>query len=421
MKKIICMFILLFSFVLFACGENQTLTFENTNLNLKVGEIVELSPVVTNAENEKVNYVSLNEDVIKIKDSKIIALTTGSTTVIASLEENKEVFVNISVKVDFAQSEAIDINGPTSLKIGESAKYTLESLNEDAIVKWSVSNDYLASIDQEGNLTTKLPGDVKVKVTVLDGSFKEGEITVSIKEEKIIVGATSYPHAEILNCEAIKNYIKSKGYSLEVKEYYDFQTPNKDLSNGTIDANYFQHIPYLNTEIEIKGYDLSVACEVHNEPLNLYGKVAKDDWSNTRIYVTDDKLYAERSLALLKANELIDSYDIEDLTYTSSKNVEIVYISSNELTKKVEEGEYAIINNVYVLINWSPEKAISYKQFGESTHVAYPNVVVCKTEDLNNIKIKILVEALAQKEVQEFITNKYGPTVEYLFKSNLTE
>ena len=90
MKKIICMFILLISFVLFACGKNQTLTFENTSLNLKVGEIVELSPVVTNAENEKVNYVSLNEDVVKIKDSKIIALTTGSTTVIASLEENKE-------------------------------------------------------------------------------------------------------------------------------------------------------------------------------------------------------------------------------------------------------------------------------------------------------------------------------------------
>ena len=88
-------------------------------------------------------------------------------------------------------------------------------------------------------------------------------------ETTIVVGATPSPHAEILNCDAVKDYIESKGYKLEVKVYQDYVTPNKALNDGGIDANYFQHIPYLEEEIAKKGYDLSVAAKIHNEPLNL--------------------------------------------------------------------------------------------------------------------------------------------------------
>ena len=96
------------------------------------------------------------------------------------------------------------------------------------------------------------------------------------KDEKtIVVGATPSPHAEILNSKAVQDYIKSKGYTLEVKVYQDYVTPNKALNDGGIDANYFQHIPYLEEEIAGKGYDLVAAAKIHNEPLNLYGKDAK--------------------------------------------------------------------------------------------------------------------------------------------------
>ena len=88
-------------------------------------------------------------------------------------------------------------------------------------------------------------------------------------EKTIVVGATPSPHAEILNSDAVQDYIKSKGYTLEVKVYQDYVTPNKALNDGGIDANYFQHIPYLEEEIATKGYDLAVAAKVHNEPLKL--------------------------------------------------------------------------------------------------------------------------------------------------------
>ena len=134
--------------------------------------------------------------------------------------------------------------------------------------------------------------------------------------EKVIrVGATPAPHAEILNSKVVQDYVKSKGYELKVVVYQDYVTPNKALNDGGIDANYFQHIPYLNEEIANKNYKLSVACEVHNEPLNLYGKENKSDWSNTKIHIINDASNVSRAFELLKVNGLIDSYSVENLQH----------------------------------------------------------------------------------------------------------
>ena len=240
-------------------------------------------------------------------------------------------------------------------------------------------------------------------------------------KKTIRVGATPSPHAEILNSEAVKNYIESKGYKLEVVVYQDYVTPNKALNDGGIDANYFQHIPYLTEEIETKGYDLTVACEVHNEPLNLYGKQNKTDWSNTVINIINDASNVERAFKLLLANGLIDSYSVENFdagnpVYTSSKGVKIQCIESGLLAKKVDEGGYAVIPGNYALTAWKASKAAEYKLFGESTEVAYPNIIACRTADLDSEKIQILVEALSQPEVQKFIEDTYGPTVNYCYK-----
>ena len=243
--------------------------------------------------------------------------------------------------------------------------------------------------------------------------------------EKVIrVGATPAPHAQILNSKVVQDYVKSKGYKLKVVVYQDYVTPNKALNDGGIDANYFQHIPYLNEEIANKNYKLSVACEVHNEPLNLYGKENKSDWSNTKIHIINDASNVSRAFELLKVNGLIDSYSVENFNaqspvYTSSIGVSIECIDAGLLRYKVEEGGYAVIPGNYALNAWDSEKAISYKLFGEDTDVAYPNIIAVKTADLDSEKIKVLVEALSQPELKTYIESTFGPTVNYLFKSHL--
>jgi len=243
-------------------------------------------------------------------------------------------------------------------------------------------------------------------------------------DKKIVVGATPSPHAEILNSEAVQNYIKSKGYTLEVKVYQDYVTPNKALNDEGIDANYFQHIPYLEEEIATKGYDLAVAAKIHNEPLNLYGKEAKTDWSNTKVYIINDASNVERAYKLLVAQGLLKSYSVEDFNaqhpvYESEIGVIIECIDAGLLHQKVSEGGYAVIPGNYALTAWGATKAAEYKVFGESTDVAYPNIIAVRTADLDSEKIKVLVEALSQPEVKEFIENTYGPTVNYVFESLL--
>ena len=242
----------------------------------------------------------------------------------------------------------------------------------------------------------------------------------------IRVGASPSPHAQILNSKAVQDYVKSKGYTLKVVIYNDYVTPNKALNDKGIDANYFQHIPYLNEEVENYGYGISVACEVHNEPLNLYGKTKKATWDNTKVYIINDKTNVARAFELLKVNGLISSYDVtnfnaENPVYTSEIGVTIECIESGLLHYKVEEGGYAVIPGNYALTAWNTQKITEYKIFGESTSVALPNIIAVRTEDLGSEKTKILVEALSQPEVQAYIESTFGATVNYLFKSHLTQ
>ncbi len=243
-------------------------------------------------------------------------------------------------------------------------------------------------------------------------------------EYTIIVGATPSPHAEILNSEEVKNYIESKGYKLKVKVYQDYALLNSALNDGALDANYFQHEIFLNEEIETKGFKLSVAAKIHNEPLNLYGLTSKEDWSNTTVSIINDASNVERAFKLLVAEGLIDSYSMENFNalhpvYESSKNVTIECIDAGLLNKKVTEGGYAVIPGNYALTAWGATKASNYKIFGESVEVAYPNIIAVRTEDLNNEKTKVLVEALGQDGVRQLIENTYGPTVNYVFESYL--
>lgn len=242
-------------------------------------------------------------------------------------------------------------------------------------------------------------------------------------DRTIVVGASPVPHADILKSEVVQNYIRDKGYKLEVKIYQDYITPNKALNDGGIDANYFQHIPYLEDEVESKGYKISAAATVHYEPLNLYSKTAVTDFSNKTISIIKDVSNATRALELLKANNVIDSYDVTDFNpqhpvYTSSKNVTIECIDEGLLTNKVNDDGIAVIPGNFALTAWGGEGTTKYKQFGETEEVAAPkaNIIACRTDDLKSDKIDILVKALSQTGVEDFIKDTFGATVVYKYE-----
>lgn len=240
--------------------------------------------------------------------------------------------------------------------------------------------------------------------------------------ETITIGASPSPHAEILSSNAVKSYLQERGYKLEVKVYQDYVTPNRALNDGGIDANYFQHIPYLEEEVSTKGYEISAVAKIHYEPLNLYGLSPVTDFTDGKISIINDVSNVQRAFELLKANEIIDSYDITDFNalhpvYVSNKNVTIQCIDAGLLHRKVEDGELAVIPGNYALTAWSSALATQYRLLGESEEVAgqKANVIVFRTIDVNSDKVNMLIEALSQASVGEFISDTYGPTVVYSF------
>jgi len=242
--------------------------------------------------------------------------------------------------------------------------------------------------------------------------------------EKIKVGASPTPHAAILESNIVKDYLVLKGYELEVIVYQDYVTPNKALNDGGIDANYFQHIPYLEKEVATKGYNLGVACEVHYEPLNLYSKNKVEDFVGKTVSIINDKSNVERALALLKANNIIEGYDIANFNvskpndYVTGSKVTLECLDPGLLANKVNDDGIAVIPGNYALTAWGADKALQYKVLGESKEVAgqKANIIAARKDDLQSPKIMALVDALSQPALENFIIENYGPTVVYSFK-----
>lgn len=244
--------------------------------------------------------------------------------------------------------------------------------------------------------------------------------TACNKSKEIVVGATPSPHAEILNSKPVQDYVKSKGYTLTVKVYQDYVTPNKALNDSGLDANYFQHKPYMDKEVADKGYQISAVAYIHNEPLNLYGP-ANVEVVNKTVCIINDASNVERAYKLLVSLGIIDTYDMTDFDaqhpkYTSSKGNKVQCIDAGLLHNKVEEGGFAVIPGNYALTAWGASTAATYRVAGEAATVAYPNIIACRTSDIKSEKINILLEALSQPEVKAFIESTYGPTVNYCFE-----
>ncbi|CRZ33420.1 D-methionine transport system substrate-binding protein [Herbinix hemicellulosilytica] len=240
------------------------------------------------------------------------------------------------------------------------------------------------------------------------------------EKKKIVVGASVTPHAEIL--EVAKGILAKKGYELEIVEYSDYVQPNLALDYGDLDANYFQHQPYLDNFNEERGLDLVSVAKIHYEPFGLYpGKTKKieDLKDGALIAVPNDGTNEARALLLLEAQGLIKLKEGAgmDATITdiveNPKNLEIIEIEAAQLARSLQDVDMAVINGNYAIqagLNVSKD-AVAVEAQDSLAAETYANIVAVRRGDEDREEIKALVEALMSDEVRDFIESTYEGAV----------
>ena len=239
-------------------------------------------------------------------------------------------------------------------------------------------------------------------------------------DKTITVGASPTPHAEILN--AAKDVLAEQGWTLEVVEFTDYVQPNTALVDGDLDANYFQHIPYLNNFNKENGADLVSAIEMHYEPFGIYpGKTAtlEELADGATVAVPNDGSNETRALLLLQDAGLIKLKDGIDPTSDATKldivenpkNLDIQEIAAEQLPRSLEDVDLAVINGNYALQADLNAKEDSLITENPDYAKVYVNVVACRSGDETSDKITALKEALQSDAVKQFIDETYKGAV----------
>ena len=243
-------------------------------------------------------------------------------------------------------------------------------------------------------------------------------------DKTIVVGASPTPHAEILN--AAKDVLAEAGWTLEVVEFTDYVQPNTALVDGDLDANYFQHIPYLNNFNKENNADLVSVIEMHYEPFGIYpGKTAtlEELADGATIAVPNDGSNETRALLLLQDAGLITLADGIDPTSDATvldivenpKNLNIQEIAAEQLPRSLADVDLAVINGNYALqadLNANEDSLITENP--EYAQV-YINTVACRNGDENSEKIQALADALRSDTVKQFIEDTYKGAVVPVF------
>ena len=265
----------------------------------------------------------------------------------------------------------------------------------------------------------------KLIAAALTGALVLGTVGTSVvfaadDDKTITVAASETPHSEIL--EAAKPILEEEGYDLEVTVFDDYVQPNEVVESGDFDANYFQHIPYLNSFNEEKGTHLVNAGGIHYEPFGIYPgtKSSLDDIADgDTIAVPNDTTNEARALLLLLDNGIIKLKDGAGLEATVNDieenpyNVEIVELAAEQVARVAEETSYIVLNGNYALqAGYSVSKdALAYETSDSEAAKTYVNVIAVKEGNENSDKIKALVDVLKSDEIKDFINEKYDGAV----------
>ena len=264
----------------------------------------------------------------------------------------------------------------------------------------------------------------KLIAAALTGALVFGTVGTSVvfadDDKTITVAASETPHAEIL--EEAKPLLEAEGYDLEVTVFDDYVQPNEVVESGDFDANYFQHIPYLESFNEEKGTHLVNAGGIHYEPFGIYPgtKSSLDDIEDgDTIAVPNDTTNEARALLLLQDNGIITLKDGVGLEATVNDiaenpyNVEIVELAAEQVARVAEETSYIVLNGNYALqAGYSVAKdALAYEKSDSEAAKTYVNVIAVKEGNENSDKIKALVDVLKSDEIKDFINEKYDGAV----------
>ena len=272
----------------------------------------------------------------------------------------------------------------------------------------------LAGCSSSSNETTAETAAETAEESTAEAKEADGDL------EKLVVGASPAPHAEIL--EAARDLLADKGYDLEIVEYTDYVQPNNALESGDLDANYFQHVPYLDSFNEEKGTHLVEVGKIHYEPFGIYPgtKSSLDDIADGDVIaVPNDTTNEARALLLLQDNGIITLKDGAGLEATVNDiaenpyNVEIQELAAESVARVADEVAYVVLNGNYALqAGFSVAKdALAYEKSDSEAAKTYVNVIVVKEGNENNEGVKALVDVLKSDEIKKFINDTYDGAV----------
>ena len=252
------------------------------------------------------------------------------------------------------------------------------------------------------------------------GSGDQAASSGGEESKTITIAASPTPHAEIL--ETAKPLLAEKGYELDIKVFEDYVQPNEVVNSGEIDANYFQHVPYLESFNEEKGTDLVVAGKIHYEPLGIYPGIRKsleEISDGDVIAVPNDTTNEARALLLLQDNGIIKLKEGAGITATKQDiaenphNVEIKELEAAQIPHVKDEVAYSVMNGNYALQAGlvAAKDALSYELPDSEAAATYVNVIAVKAGNEENEAIKALVEVLKSEDIKKFITDNYDGAV----------
>ncbi len=232
------------------------------------------------------------------------------------------------------------------------------------------------------------------------------------ENKTITIGVTPFPHKDIML--VVKDLLAKDGYDLVIKEFTDYVQPNMALAEGSLDANFFQHIPYLDNMNKEKDLKLTWVAKVHIEPLGLYSKKIKalDELKDgDTISIPSDPTNCARALRLLEASglikikegELVTAKDITD----NPKNFKIVEIEAAQLPRTLDDVTAAVINT-----NFAGEAGLIPSKDAiviEGKDSPYANIIAVREDNKDSDAIKALAKAANSQEVKDYIVKELEP------------
>ncbi len=364
-----------------------------------------------NPEIKLQKYDAYAEAKTAFENNNAVAWANDNTEVIAFAIENEGYVVGIpSLGSQDTIAPAVT-KGNTSL---------LNWLNEE--IK-ALGEENFFHKDYEATLIDTYGADYEETLVVEGGGTAAAAVSAIEPKGTITVAASPTPHAEIL--EEAKKLLEDKGWTLEITEFEDYVQPNLVVDSGEIDANYFQHVPYLDNFNEENGTSLVPVAGIHYEPFGIYPGTKSDlsELSDSDVIaVPNDTTNEARALLLLQDNGIITLKEGAGLTATKKDitenpyNIKIQELEAAQVSRVKDEVAFVVLNGNYALeAGFSvAHDAVAYETSDSEAAKTYVNVLVVKKGNENNEGVQALKEVLKSDEIKQYIIDTYdGAVVPY--------